>query len=233
MKIISREEARVSGLKFFYTGKPCVRGHDCERYVAVGRCIKCDGENCRRFQAANKEAVQTKQREYRQRDPEKRRQQKRADYLKNRERYRQTNKAWHIANREKALAYLRQWQATNAEYFKQQKTVYYLARKQADPKFAMLTRLRRRINHFVSGDNKSATTAELIGCSYEFFIEHIESLFTPGMTWDNRSKWHIDHIIPCAAFDLSDPAQRRTCFHYTNMRPLWAKENQAKGAKLV
>jgi hypothetical protein len=232
MEIISREEARASGLKLFYTGKPCVRGHDCERYVAVGRRIKCNSENSKRFREANREATRAKQREYRQKDPEKRREQKRAEYRKNRERYRQSGKAWHAANREKALTYLRQWQATNSDYFRQQKTAYYLARKQADPQFAMLTRLRRRINHFVAGSNKSTTTAELIGCSYQFFTEHIENQFLEGMTWDNRSDWHIDHIIPCAAFDLSDLAQQKICFHYSNMRPLWAKENQAKGAKL-
>lgn len=62
---------------------------------------------------------------------------------------------------------------------------------------------------------------------------HLESQFEPGMTWENRRKWHIDHIIPCAAFDLTDTEQQRACFHYTNLRPLWASENISKGTKIL
>ena len=232
MEIIAREEARSRGLLFFYTGKPCVRGHNCERYVSVGRCVTCDHETSRKYREANKEAIRAQQREYREQNPEKRCQQRREEYQKNRERYRQAGKAWREANREKVLAYLRNWQAENADYLRQQKIAYYKARKRSDPQFDMLTRLRRRLNHFISRGSKSAKTAELIGCSYEFFTKHIESQFTEGMSWENRDKWHIDHIVPCAAFDLSDPEQQRICFHYTNMRPLWAWENQSKGASM-
>jgi len=50
------------------------------------------------------------------------------------------------------------------------------------------------------------------------------------MTWDNYgSAWHVDHIIPLAAYDLTDPEQQRQAFHYTNLQPMWAHENMAKG----
>jgi hypothetical protein len=52
------------------------------------------------------------------------------------------------------------------------------------------------------------------------------------MTFDNFGKWHIDHIIPCASFDLTKPEQQRQCFHYTNLQPLWAFENLSKGSKI-
>ena len=52
------------------------------------------------------------------------------------------------------------------------------------------------------------------------------------MTWANRRKWHIDHIVPCAAFDLTDPEQQSVAFHYTNLRPVWAEENQRKQDKI-
>jgi hypothetical protein len=47
------------------------------------------------------------------------------------------------------------------------------------------------------------------------------------MSWDNWSLkgWHIDHIRPISSFDLSDPAQQKECFHYSNLQPLWAIDN--------
>jgi hypothetical protein len=55
-----------------------------------------------------------------------------------------------------------------------------------------------------------------------------EAQFLPGMTWENRSEWHIDHRLPCAAFDLLNPVHQRACFHFSNLQPLWAEDNQRK-----
>jgi hypothetical protein len=80
------------------------------------------------------------------------------------------------------------------------------------------------------GAVKSVRTLDLIGCSIPFLRGYLEARFSPGMTFANYGLWHIDHIRPCASFDLSDPAQQRLCFHYTNLQPLWAEENLRKGS---
>ena len=71
----------------------------------------------------------------------------------------------------------------------------------------------------------------LLGCSAEQLRTHLEEKFTDGMSWDNYGYrgWHIDHIRPCASFDLTDPQQQLECFHYTNLQPLWAEDNFKKG----
>ena len=72
-----------------------------------------------------------------------------------------------------------------------------------------------------------------MGCSIEELKIHLEKQFRDGMSWNNYGMygWHIDHIKPCSAFDLTDLEQQKICFHYSNLQPLWAKENLSKGKK--
>ena len=91
--------------------------------------------------------------------------------------------------------------------------------------------LRSRIILALKNNSKSMSTIKLIGCSIEQLWLHIEKQFKPGMTRENQGLWHIDHIKPCAAFDLSKPEEQQKCFHYTNLQPLWAKENLMKSDK--
>ena len=98
------------------------------------------------------------------------------------------------------------------------------------PHRRLLMRLRSRASAALHAQHVPCKPqlTPLIGCSGHAFREHIESLFQRGMSWHNRSEWHIDHRKPCAAFDLSDPSQVAQCFHYTNMQPLWRVDNLRK-----
>jgi hypothetical protein len=85
------------------------------------------------------------------------------------------------------------------------------------------------------------TSREMIyGCSYDFLRKHLESNFLDGMSWDNygspKSKertWHIDHIIPCAAFDHGDIRQVLICWNWQNLRPMWASDNCSKRHRII
>ena len=58
--------------------------------------------------------------------------------------------------------------------------------------------------------------------------DYIETKFTPGMNWDNRHLWHIDHNIPCYAWNLENEQDQRMCFSWMNLQPLWSGANLRK-----
>ena len=104
--------------------------------------------------------------------------------------------------------------------------------------------LRSRLNKAIKGNYKTGSAVGDLGCSIEEFKLYIEAQFNPNfkkiglpmaMTWDNWSRkgWHMDHIIPLSHFDLSDPEQLKKAVHYTNLQPMWAKENLSKSNKLL
>jgi hypothetical protein len=107
---------------------------------------------------------------------------------------------------------------------------YMRKRLSKDLNFKIKNRLRCRLYQAVknSGGIKKEKALVLLGCTIEQFHNHIAKQFTEGMTWDNYGDWHIDHIKPCAAFDLTKLSAQRECFHYTNLQPLWAEDNYRK-----
>ena len=94
--------------------------------------------------------------------------------------------------------------------------------------------LRCRVRSVLKGVKKSKPTLTMLGCTLEQFRQYMQAQFKRGMAWNNMgSHWHIDHIIPCSSFDLSNPEQQAICFHYTNMQPLEAFRNRKKHAKIT
>lgn len=124
----------------------------------------------------------------------------------------------------------RKWDLKNKQYKRNYQRKYCKERYKKDIKFKLVKNLRNRINLALKNNWKSGSTIELLGCSIQFFKKYIEKQFLPGMTWDNHSKtgWHIDHVIACDKFDLSNPKQQKICFHYTNLQPLWSEDNLKK-----
>jgi hypothetical protein len=90
-----------------------------------------------------------------------------------------------------------------------------------------------RLYQAIKNGSKAGSAVRDLGCSIPEFKRHIESLWLPGMSWENwgRSGWSLDHIKPLSAFDLSDRQQFLEACHYSNIRPLWHIDNMRKGAK--
>ena len=146
-------------------------------------------------------------------------------------------KAERAANRQtdkernaKALAYY----YANHERNKK-RAAAYMRKRYADSDngspFSISLRLRARVCNAIKqgGGRKPGRTFDITGCTVHQLKAWLESKFCARMTWKNYGRaWHIDHVMPCASFDLTKPDQVRQCFHYTNLRPLWARANIRK-----
>jgi hypothetical protein len=123
-------------------------------------------------------------------------------------------------------------QSRNAYHRSEERKAARRERRKVDLLYATKERLRTRICNFMKkrGVTKDKTTETMLGCSYDKFVKHLEGQFKDGMFWENRGEWHIDHIIPLNSAK-TDEEIVRLC-HYTNLQPLWAKENIRKKDKL-
>lgn len=127
---------------------------------------------------------------------------------------------------------LYRWRKNNPEKMRKINRKWAAGRRKRDPSYRLLMALRCRLCSALKGRIKSARTLTLLGCTIPEFWTYLEGRFKSGMTRRNHgSVWQIDHRRPCASFDLSDPAQQKFCFHWTNLQPLFIKENQQKGDK--
>lgn len=100
-----------------------------------------------------------------------------------------------------------------------------------DLEFKLKLILRNALNKRLKLNiDKKQSVLILTGATITELKEHLESQFTEGMSWDNHGKkgWHIDHIRPCASFDLTNEEEQKKCFHYTNLQPLWWYDNLTK-----
>jgi len=112
----------------------------------------------------------------------------------------------------------------------------YSIKRKTNHGFRVVTNLRTKLRFVLNRERvrKSEKTITMIGCTYNQLKVHLESGFKRGMRWDNYGTlWHVDHVIPCAAFDHTDPKQRAQCWHWTNLRALDAKKNLQKSDKIT
>jgi len=222
-----------------------------------------DTDRQRRWREANPEKVAAAQKRYRERHSqslsqkrelrrEKARKASRDHYARNkssyrtrRQEYRKQNrekllaasKAYYASNRDKVCEKHREYRQENREKTRERNREYQRQKWQSDFAYWLKKTVGRRMRDALSCQSarKKGRTAALIGCSVPDLALHLESMFLPGMSWENYGYhgWHIDHIIPLAKFDLSDPTQQSAAFHYTNLQPLWAKDNLCKSDKVA
>lgn len=153
--------------------------------------------------------------------------------------YRQKNSA-------KAKEYFEEYSKKNREKLLRQKREYFQrpevkervnkyqkSRRKSDPKYRLFSAFRSAVSGMVSG--KIGATRHLPYTAEEL-CRHLERQFVKGMSWENYGDWHVDHITPCASFNISgDPKcnEFQACWALTNLRPMWASENMSKQDKIT
>ena len=206
---ISCKLAEQKGLSRYFTGKRCKHGHLALRITANKTCTECMKSISNRH-----------------------------DYKRYHEnpafnaRRKADSKAARMRAPEKYALHRLKWvHKQDPEKLRARNQQTLQARRDSRPHLRIKESLSTRLRDCVV--RKRIKTMELLGCSIETCCQHLESKFQPGMTWENYGQhgWHIDHIRPCASFDLTDPEQQRECFHYTNLQPLWAEDNIRKSDK--
>jgi hypothetical protein len=109
---------------------------------------------------------------------------------------------------------------------------YQKMRRDTDPVYKLMWYIRKRVRQTLNckGIKKKTKTIEGIGCSPEELKCHIESQFEENMTWDNYGigdgEWSIDHIYPMYLCKTEEEIIKNN--HYTNLRPMWHKDNLAR-----
>jgi|10_taG_2_1085330.scaffolds.fasta_scaffold130157_2 hypothetical protein len=211
-------------------------------------------EYAKRYRLKNIEIIRAKGREYkkieRKKYPEKVKEINKKSYNKHKEKNLERAKLYRSKNLEQIKLYQINYRTINKEKLKQKALEYRIKhrkiicirqykyrdrKRKTDPYFKLIDNLRNRIYCVLKGKIKKSTkTLNLLGVENISEVKlHLEKQFEPLMNWENHGLWHIDHIKPCASFDLKCPVQQLACFHYKNLQPLWASENMSKGAKII
>jgi hypothetical protein len=164
---------------------------------------------------------------------ERRKNQKREWAQNNKEKVELSRKKWLDNNKDyvkkNSKEYNHLWYQKNKEYRKEYTREKQKIYRLTNPLFKLKQNLRRRINRYIK--NKSSSTELILGINYEDFLIYIQNKFTEGMTLEKLGREiHIDHIIPLASAKTEE--ELYNLCHYTNLQPLWAKDNLRKSTKV-
>jgi len=109
---------------------------------------------------------------------------------------------------------------------------WHRERLKKDPAFSVSAHVRKLMHRALGKGKAGKSWREFVPYTLDELMRHLERQFLPGMSWDNRSDWHIDHITPLASFEFASPEDEafKAAWALTNLRPFWALDNIRKNA---
>ena len=186
-------------------------------------------ESIKKWYDKNKEKIKKKSKDYYESKKDIVKKRNMDYYHNNKQKIKETKKIYNEKNKDRI-------KKISSEYGKKNRKILNEKNKNrmnTDYLFRTIRYVRNRINKYLKDRNyeKSTKSFDLVGCSSQELKEHIENLFTNGMSWELMGKEiHIDHIIPLSSAQTKEEIEK-LC-HYTNLQPLWAKDNLRKKNKL-
>jgi len=177
-------------------------------------CLSCVSQYQKNYYAKNSDKIIKRVKKYE---------------IENKEKISKSSKLYYEKNKEKIREYKKKWTQLNKERINE---------KERERKKIPLIKLKHIVRNRIlvyfknKGYKKNTKTFDLIGCTAEELKKYIEKLFTDGMCWEKMGKEiHIDHIIPLSSAKTEEELYK-LC-HYSNLQPLWAKDNLSKKDKIV
>jgi hypothetical protein len=196
-------------------------------------CKDCNKKYLKNYYNNNREYFKECAQKYNKENSEELKRKGRKYYEANKEKILEKQKIYNSTRKEQNTQKSYKWRRENRERYLELRGKRKKERYKSDPNYKLKSNMISRTNLALKENKKSGRTEELLGCTIDYLKIYLESKFEEGMNWEERSKWHIDHIRPCSSFDLSNAEQQRLCFHYTNLQPLWATDNIKKSAKIL
>lgn len=153
-------------------------------------------------------------------------------YQQNKAKIDAASNAWAKQNRPQSRVFKKKWADQNKGHINTWRAARARERRKTDPLYALREVCRTRIRHAFEnrGMKRRSKIAATIGCTWEEFKAHIEKQFKPGMTWENRCLWELDHIIPISSANTEEEIRKLS--HFLNIQPLWKEENREKRDKM-
>lgn len=183
------------------------------------------------YRNENKEKINQQKRALYQQAPDDHKKRGQVWRQKNIEKCRAIGRAKYQANRQAYIEKAREYCKANPEW-RRKFVREWSALKRSNPLHRLIHNHRNRVQAVISrcGLKKTLRTIQYVGCDWPTLKAHLEAKFQPGMTWENYGEWHVDHVVPLASG--STPGELLLLFHFSNLQPLWAKENLSKGAQI-
>lgn len=222
-QIISRAQAKELGLKRYFTGKPCKRGHISLRRATSGQCIECMKFLGKEWQKNNKEKDS-----FQRKEAQKRLIEKNPNY------YRDKQISYAKRKPEFLKEIKRRWRKNNPEKVKAHHKTHS-AKRRSTIIGKINDRMGTRMFRVLRKNKGNISWQKYAGYSALDLKLHLEKQFTKGMSWENIGDWHIDHIVPLSSFKFlsTDDQSFKAAWALSNLRPCWAKENLAKNNKRI
>jgi hypothetical protein len=184
----------------------------------------------------NKDKISERDKSYYEKNKDKINEYKKSYYEKNKDYILKSYKSYYEKNKDKINEYKKSYYEKNKDKVNERTKYYQKNRQRTDPEFAILIKLRKRLNNALK--YKKASTKELLGAELDVVLNHLQKTAEenyPGTDFDinnySGKEWHIDHIRPLSSFNLVEESEQIKACHYTNLQILTAEDNFTKGKK--